>query len=140
MIKAVFVLLFVVSVSLVTLIHAEPKCGTHKLGFQPRIVNGEVADEHAYPWMAYLLLTFDNSKGGKDVYSCGASLINKQWLLSAAHCFDDQNQSRKFAFGTAVLGINDINNNRRSNHSIKIVFGPNNVNCFYKFFKFLVIN
>lgn len=45
-----------------------------------RIVGGQEASQGDWPWQASL--QFDTGK-----YFCGASLINSEWLLSAAHCF-----------------------------------------------------
>ncbi|XP_077386677.1 polyserase-2-like [Festucalex cinctus] len=52
-------------------------CGQVKA--QTRIVGGAVASPGDWPWQVSLH-TFGR-------HFCGASLINNQWLLSAAHCF-----------------------------------------------------
>lgn len=47
------------------------------------IVGGSVAKPEGWPWQASLRLAEDPVYGHK----CGASLLDRQWLVSAAHCF-----------------------------------------------------
>jgi hypothetical protein len=51
-----------------------------------RIIGGEPADSSAWPWMAGLV--YKRSISTNEVF-CGASLIAKDWVLTAAHCVDD---------------------------------------------------
>merc|ERR1712121_599358 len=43
-----------------------------------RIVGGEEATPHSYPWMAALFVD--------DKWFCGGTLISDEWVLTAAHC------------------------------------------------------
>lgn len=45
----------------------------------PHVVGGVNAPEKAYPWMVSL--------HNPTCHFCGGSLISKEWVLSAAHCF-----------------------------------------------------
>ncbi|XP_019906423.1 tryptase-2 [Esox lucius] len=49
------------------------------------IVGGEDASKGSWPWMAYLEIVAFNM-----TFSCGGSLINEEWVLTAAHCVDPE--------------------------------------------------
>ena len=46
-----------------------------------RIVGGEEATPHQYPWMAALFID--------DKWFCGGTLISDEWVMTAGHCADD---------------------------------------------------
>lgn len=51
---------------------------------QDRVVGGKEANPGSWPWQADLQLAFIHPNG----HMCGGTLINAQWVLSAAHCFE----------------------------------------------------
>ncbi|MEJ2680481.1 MAG: trypsin-like serine protease [Gammaproteobacteria bacterium] len=53
--------------------------------FLPRIVGGAISQQ-VYPWMVSLQFVFPDGSSG---HMCGGSLINSQWVLTAAHCVVD---------------------------------------------------
>ncbi|XP_063048942.1 serine protease 33-like [Engraulis encrasicolus] len=69
-------------------------CGRPTLS--SRIVGGQDSAEGNWPWQASL------QKNGQ--HFCGGSLINRQWILTAAHCFNSSDPSQI----TVHLGIKDL--------------------------------
>uniref|UniRef100_A0A8B9BHY8 Peptidase S1 domain-containing protein n=1 Tax=Anser brachyrhynchus TaxID=132585 RepID=A0A8B9BHY8_9AVES len=67
-------------------------CGRHLLK-KNRIVGGEDARSGKWPWQASLQM-------GAHGHVCGASVITKRWLVSAAHCFLDSDSVR---YGVVML-------------------------------------
>ena len=49
-------------------------------GPDSRIVGGEEASPHQYPWMAALFID--------DQWFCGGSIISEEWVMTAGHCAD----------------------------------------------------
>nr|XP_033798801.1 transmembrane protease serine 7 [Geotrypetes seraphini] len=70
-------------------------CGM-KTTFQKRIIGGSDAEESEWPWQVSLHFA-------ESAY-CGASVLSKEWLLSAAHCFQGDILSDPRSW-TAHLGM-----------------------------------
>jgi len=71
------------------------RCGLKNIG--KRVVGGADTDVNEYPWMVGLY------KRGRTLPSCGGTLINSQWIVTAGHCHDDS-----FPLDVAVLGEHDV--------------------------------
>lgn len=79
-------------------------CGINKFGAaEDKIVGGREARPHTYPWLASLWV--EDTDYGVDDHMCGAAVINKQFLLTAAHCFAGYEQATSWK---AVLGEHDF--------------------------------
>ncbi|XP_070185850.1 prostasin-like [Littorina saxatilis] len=64
-------------------------CGRNSIRV-PRIVGGHSSPSGAWPWMVSLR---HMTKDGVFKHHCGASVINKHWAITAAHCFDVSQES-----------------------------------------------
>jgi len=71
--------------------------GTKRIHATKRIINGKPAEEGQFPFIVSLQL--DNIYN--DGHLCGGTIISKTHILSAAHCFDDDNAASHW---TALAG------------------------------------
>ncbi|XP_016382691.1 trypsin-2-like [Sinocyclocheilus rhinocerous] len=58
-----------------------------------KIVGGYECEPHSQPWMAFLKTSF---------HQCGGFLINQNWIMSAAHCYDTRIEVRLGKHNIAV--------------------------------------
>ncbi|KAL1501978.1 hypothetical protein ABEB36_007196 [Hypothenemus hampei] len=62
-----------------------------------RIIGGDVATAHEYPFQVALYIYVQNT-----LYFCGGTLIDQQWVLTAAHCVESATSI------IVVLGSHDL--------------------------------
>ncbi|VEN51792.1 unnamed protein product [Callosobruchus maculatus] len=80
------------------------ECGTDT---QDRIYGGEVAGIDEFPWMA--LIEYEKDNGGHGFY-CGGVLINKRYVLTAAHCLKGKELPKSWKLVGVRLGEYDTDN------------------------------
>ena len=67
---------------------------------KPKIVNGYVAQDAAFPWQVAIIL---DTAYPYTSYVCSGSLIADKWVLTAAHCVDDAHSDYHILMGTKDL-------------------------------------
>lgn len=70
----------------------QDNCG-HKGPGHTRIVGGTNAKPGDWPWQVNIDYEFNSANPGAH---CGGTLINDEWVLSAAHCFKDDPAKEKY--------------------------------------------
>jgi len=71
--------------------------------FQKRIIGCEPTKIENHPWQVAFNVTFPDQR----TYLCGGSIIYKNWVLTAAHCFEATSKSRD---GVVKSGVTNIVN------------------------------
>ena len=74
------------------------------------IVNGVVVDEGQIPWQVLVTRTWTTDKGETWIGTCGGSLIAPQWVLTAAHCLEEEGVANKAA--EMEVGYGSVHRNK----------------------------
>lgn len=84
---------------------------SHAYTIQPRIVDGEKAKSGQFPYYAFLDVKLNEPGKGS---ACGASLINDEWVVTAAHCLKDARSV------DVHLGEYQLNNRKPEHKAFKV--------------------
>ncbi|XP_076872223.1 plasminogen-like [Brachyhypopomus gauderio] len=100
-----------------------PKCGqpvTKPKQCLARIVGGCVSKHHSWPWQVSL-------RTSSDIHFCGGTLIDAQWVLTAAHCLERSKSpsAYKVYLGVHSEGADEVSKQVRDLE--KIIMGPTHI-------------
>ncbi|XP_053668715.1 chymotrypsin-like protease CTRL-1 [Anopheles marshallii] len=71
--------------------------------YRPPIIQGTEANPHEFPYQVSLQWNFNN--GSRPMHLCSGSIINREWILTAAHCGEEVIEQGWFEI---VAGVNNI--------------------------------
>lgn len=78
---------------------------------KPLVVNGTPATTTQVPWQVALFAQNNNGQAG---YICSGTLIDAQWVVSAAHCFNqqaiDQQPITSYSVAVGTVDLGQLNN------------------------------
>ncbi|XP_044038024.1 tryptase-2-like [Siniperca chuatsi] len=79
------------------------------------IVGGQDAPKGSWPWMVHLNITSD----GINKWRCGGTILNSEWLLTAANCLDEQ---RKPNLARSMVWVGSHNLQKESTRYMGILY------------------
>ncbi|XP_058129665.1 brachyurin-like [Anopheles coustani] len=68
-----------------------------------RIIDGTIAELHEFPYQVSLQWNFNN--GSRSLHFCSGSILNRKWILTAAHCMDNLSGD---GWIEVVSGVNNV--------------------------------
>ncbi|XP_043824455.1 transmembrane protease serine 12-like [Dromiciops gliroides] len=93
------------------------KCGRVPLKNEiqeSRIIGGHKAQSGSWPWIVSLQVMVS---ANQSTHFCGGSLIKKKWVITAAHCLENDRDPQVWR---AVVGVNDLFQSPKTSKKIEI--------------------
>nr|AUI10839.1 putative PQM protease precursor [Alopecosa marikovskyi] len=81
---------------------------------QGRIVDGEVSARGKYPWMVSVQQWY----GNKLRPICGGAILNENWIVTAAHCFDQPIKNSDYEVYVGLFSLTKTNEPTVQKHKI----------------------
>ncbi|RIQ34160.1 trypsin-like serine protease [Jiangella rhizosphaerae] len=97
----------------------DAQISVEKADIESRIVGGEDAPEGEYPFIGQLRVDFGNGTYG----SCGASLYDEEWVLTAAHCVAEIGGSGPT--DVVTVGFGSLNQSELNWYQAEYVYSAN---------------
>ncbi|CAH1272231.1 CFB [Branchiostoma lanceolatum] len=72
-----------------------------------RIIGGVPARPGAWPWQASIFVGDGGRSAWKSMFHCGGVLVDREWVMSAAHCFPPDRNSAEFRIYLGLLTRSD---------------------------------
>ena len=79
-----------------------------------RIVGGKKAQEGAFPW----IVTLHEKSDSNFDHVCGGSILNKRWILTAAHCIDHPDNTQMYEIYVGLHSLSRKSAKRARKHKI----------------------
>ncbi|KAM9408173.1 elastase-1-like [Pholidichthys leucotaenia] len=76
-----------------------------------RVIGGEVATPNSWPWQ----ISLQYRSGSSYYHTCGGTLIERGWVMTAAHCVDSYGRTYR-----VVVGEHDLYNNGGTEQVISV--------------------
>ena len=125
-----------ISISIINCLNLSENCGSNGYNFENvsswRIVGGQKANSSEWPWQVALRKEITLSGEPFVLSTCGGSLINQNWILTAAHCVYNEPDVKSYAVYLGYTSLDKKGDKQLKLDVSKVIyFRPSSINyCF----------